>query len=105
MSSTVVQEVINVTYTNTPGFPAGSVVASITATFVGRSAGNQTPVTASVTLNAPSVTVPLTPDTYDWTLVNADAAGNTFGGPFTGTGTVQAPATVTLELASGLSFT
>lgn len=105
MSSVLVQEVINVSYTNTPGFPAGSVLASITATLVGTAAGNTTPVTATVTLNAPSITVPLVPDTYTWTLVNADAAGNVFGGPFTGTGIVHAPATVTLALGTGLSFT
>jgi hypothetical protein len=103
MSSTPVSEVINVTYTSTPGFPAGSVLAAITATFVGSIAGNN--ATASVTLNAPTITVPLIPDTYTWTLTNMDASNNTFGGPFTGTGVVAAPATATLNLATGLSFT
>jgi len=105
MSSTVVQEVINVTYTNTPGFPAGSVLASISAVITGTAAGNTTPVTVAVTPNAPSITVPLIPDTYNWTLTNSDASGNVFGGPFTGTGIVHVPATVTLALGTGLSFT
>lgn len=103
MSTPVVSEVIDITYTETPGFPAGSVLASITASFVG--VLNTTPVSISVTLNAPNITVPLPPDTYTWTLVNADASGNVFGGPFTGTGIVNPPATVTLNLATGLTFT
>ena len=105
MSSTPVSEVINVTYTNTPGFPPGSVLAAITAVITGTAAGNTTPVTIAVTLNAPTITAPLIPDTYAWTLTNSDAAGNTFGGPFAGTGIVHAPATVTLALGTGLSFT
>jgi hypothetical protein len=105
MSATIVQEIIDVAYTQTSGFPAGSAVASITATLTGTALGNTTPVTVTVTLGAPSVTVPLTPDTYTWSLVNADSGGNALGGPFTGTGVVAAPATVTLNLASGLNFT
>jgi hypothetical protein len=106
MSSPIIQEVINVSYTNTTGFPAGTVLGSISAVITGTATGNTTPVTVAVTPNAPSITVPLIPDSYTWTLTNMDGTGAALpGGVFTGTGTVQAPVTVTLELASGLSFT
>ena len=105
MSSTLVQEVINVSYTPTQ-FPAGTgAIAKITATFTGQAAGNTTPVVASVNPGDPSVTVPLAPDTYSWTLVNEDAAGNILGGSFSGSGVVAAPANVELNLATGLAFT
>jgi len=105
MSAVVVQEVINVAYTNATFTGSGVTLASITATITGTAVGNTTPVTVSVTANAPSITVPLIPDTYNWTLVNLGSDGNTYGGPFAGSGVVHAPATFTLALASGLSFT
>jgi hypothetical protein len=102
MSATIVQEVISVAYTE-QSFPAGqAAVASISAVFTGTATGNTTPVTVSIPLAATSITVPLTPDTYSWTLTNLDASGNTIGTVATGTGVVNAP--VTLSLASGLTF-
>lgn len=104
--TTPIQEVINVTYTSTPGFPNGTVLGSISATITGTASGNTTPVTVSVTLGAPTITVPLIPDTYNWTLTNKDVSGVALpGGGFTGTGIVHAPITVTLNLATGLTFT
>lgn len=104
MSATIVQEVISVAYT-TQSFPAGQApVASITAVLTGTATGNTTPVPVGIPLGATSVTVPLTPDTYSWTLTNVDASGNTIGTVATGTGVVNAPASVTLSLASGLTF-
>ena len=105
MSATLVQEVINITYASTNFTGKPTTLASITATITGTSLGNTTPVPVQVTPGAPSVTVPLVPDTYNWTLVNVGADGNTYGGPFTGTGVVAQPSAFTLSLASGLSFT
>ena len=104
MSSTIVQEVISVAYT-TQSFPAGQLpVASISAVLTGTAVGNTTPVPVSIPLGATSVTVPLTPDTYNWTLSNLDSTGAVIGTATTGTGIVNAPASVTLSLASGLTF-
>jgi len=101
MSATIVQEVISVAYTE-QSFPAGQAAVACSAVFTGTATGNTTPVTVSIPLAATSITVPLTPDTYSWTLTNLDASGNTIGTVATGTGVVNAP--VTLSLASGLTF-
>jgi hypothetical protein len=101
---TTVNVAIAVTYTSEV-FPAGSgPITSVTATLTGSAAGNTTPQKFTVTASETSLTIPLLADTYTWTLVNADAAGNSYGGPYTGTLVVSATATVTLNLATGLSI-
>lgn len=106
MSAVIIQEMISVSYTNVPGFPQGTVLGSISAVITGTAVGNTTPVTVSVTINAPTITVPLVPDNYTWILTNKDGNGVVLaGGTFSGTGVVHAPVTITLGLASGLSFT
>ena len=104
MSATLVQEVISVAYT-TQSFPAGQLpVATMSAVLTGTATGNTTPVPVSIPLAANTITVPLIPDTYSWTLSNLDTNGVLIGTAATGTGVVNAPATVTLSLASGLTF-
>lgn len=106
MSSPVIQEVINVSFTNVPGFAQGTVLGSITAVITGTATGNTAPVTVSVTPAQATITVPLVPDNYTWVLTNMDGNGAVLaGGTFSGTGVVHAPITITLGLASGLSFT
>jgi len=97
--------VLGIQYT-TESFPSGSgPIATISYTITGSADGNITPLTGTIPLNATQLTITLIADTYTWTLVNSDAASppNTYGGPFTGTFTIQAPATVSLSLASGLT--
>ena len=77
-------------------------IATISAALVGLVAANSQ--TLTIPLAATSVSATLNPDTYTWTLINSDSAGNTYGGPFTGSFTVAAPITVNLSLASGLTF-
>lgn len=97
--------VLGIQYT-TESFPAGSgPIATIAYTITGQAAGNTAPITGTIPLNATQLTITLIADTYTWTLVNSDAASppNTYGGPFTGTFVITAPATVNLSLASGIS--
>jgi hypothetical protein len=97
--------VLGIQYTS-ESFPAGSgPIATIAYSITGSAAGNTTPITGTIPLNATSLTVTLIADTYTWTLTNSDAATppNTYGGPFSGSFVIQAPATVSLSLASGLT--
>jgi len=103
MSSTPIPVTLTVSYTTETFSPPNvGPIATITATLVGLLPGNTVnlSIPPAATVDSPS----LLPDTYTWTLVNADAAGNTYGGPFTGSFTVSAPTTVSLSLASGLTL-
>ena len=102
MSAVLVPETLAVSYT-TESFSPPNVgpIATISASLVGALPGNT--VTVSIPLAATTVSTSLQADTYTWTIVNADAAGNSYGGPFSGSFVVTAPATVTLSLASGLT--
>lgn len=95
---------VNVGYTSIPGFPAGSQVVKVTAAFA--PADGSAPTLVDVTPGATQFDVTLPPGDYVWTLNNDDAAGNTFGGPFSGKVSIPAgpPVTVSLSLASSLSF-
>lgn len=94
---------LTVSYTDT-AFPAGTgAVAAIGATLTGTAAGNTTPVSLTIPPGATSVSTTLAPDTYNYSIQNADAAGNNLAGPQTGSFTITAPAQVTLSLATGLS--
>jgi hypothetical protein len=104
MSTPVVQEVITIGYTETTFPPGTGTLASTTVTLTGSAAGNTTPVTASVPLGATSITVPLLPDTYAWSMQSVDSNGNNLGAAVTGTGVVSAPANVTINLPTGLTF-
>jgi hypothetical protein len=103
MSTTLVPSTLTVSYT-TESFSPPNVgpITAISATLTGAIAGNT--VTLTVPLAAASVSTSLQPDTYAWSLVNSDASGNTYGGPFTGSFTVSAPTTVSLSLAWGLTL-
>lgn len=95
--------VLAVGYAQVPGFPAGSVVASILATLTGA-------VTPSVTQSVPPDTASITfanvpADTYTIIVAGQDASGNTFGTPVTGSFTIAAPATVSLSLPASVSAT
>jgi len=102
MAAVLVPETLAVTYT-TEVFspPLVGPITTITAVLTGTGTNV---VSLTIPLGATSVTTSLQPDTYTWTLNNADAAGNTYGGPYTGSFVVTAPATVTLSLASGLAL-
>ena len=78
--------------------PIATISAVLTA---GNAANSQT---LSIPLAATSVSAALNPDTYTWVLTNADAAGNSYGGPFTGSFTVTVVTPVTLSLANGLTL-
>ena len=104
MSSNLVQEVLTVLHTEQQ-FPAAEQLASANATITGTATGNTTPVTVSIPPTAANVTVPLIPDTYSYSIQNVDQSGNNLGTVFTGSFVVAAPATVMLNLVSGLSAT
>lgn len=92
--------VATITYADVPGFPEGTVVGSISVSFVGQLAADSQ--TQSVAPGTPSVTFTLAPDTYNWTVQAADANGKGLGTPITGTFVVVAP-TVTLSIPSAVS--
>ena len=103
MSATLIPETLTVSYvTETFSPPLIGPIATIAAVLTGALAGNV--VNLSIPLGASSVSTSLQPDTYTWTLTNSDAAGNSYGGPFAGSFTIAAPATVILSLASGLTL-
>jgi hypothetical protein len=103
MSAVLIPETLTVSYTTATFSPPNvGPIATISAVLTGAIAGNT--VTLSVPLAATSVSTSLQADVYTWTISNLDAAGNTYGGPFTGSFTVSAPTTVTLSLASGLTL-
>jgi hypothetical protein len=103
MSATLIPETLTVSYTSATFSPPNiGPIAAISAVLTGAIAGNV--VTLTVPLAATSVSTSLQADTYSWAITNADAAGNTYGGPFTGSFVVSAPSTVTLSLASGLAL-
>jgi len=105
MSSTPTPVTLAVSYTTEVFSPPNiGPITAITATVTGSASGNTAPLNLSIPIAATSVSASLIPDTYTWTLNNEDAAGNTYGGPFTGSFTVSAPATVTLSLANGLAL-
>jgi hypothetical protein len=81
--------------------PLVGPITTITAVLTGTGTNV---VSLTIPLAATSVSTSLQPDTYTWTLTNSDAAGNTYGGPYTGSFVVTAPTTVTLSLASGLAL-
>ena len=93
--------VLAILYSLVPGFPAGSVVAHISASITGA----VTPViTQSVPPDTASITFANVPaDTYTFSVAAMDASGNTFGTAVTGTFTITAPATVSLNLPSSVT--
>ena len=95
-----------VAYAPVPGFPAGTTVASISATITGQAAGNTTPILQT---GAPGVSsiefVNVVPDTYTYSVVAVTADGNPLGTAVTGTFTITAPTTVSLSLPSAVSVT
>jgi hypothetical protein len=96
--------VVAITYAEIPGFPAGSVVASIVATLVGTV--NVTPITQTGSPGVTTLTFAnLAADTYSYSVSGEDPSGNIFGSPVTGSFTVTAPATVSLSLPSAVSVT
>jgi hypothetical protein len=102
MSAVLVPQTIQVTYTDvTFSPPLVGPIATITAILTGTGTNV---VSLTIPLAATEISTSLAPDTYIWTVTNFDAAGNTYGGPFTGSSVVTAPTTVTLSLASGLVF-
>lgn len=103
MSAVLIPETLTVSYTTATFSPPNvGPIATVSAVLTGAIAGNA--VTLSIPLGATSVSTSLQPDTYSWSISNLDAAGNTYGGPFTGSFVVSAPTTVTLSLASGLAL-
>jgi hypothetical protein len=87
---------LNLTYANTPGFPAAAVVAAILLSAVGASAANATPVTQTVAPGTASVTFANLPaDTYTFTATPVDVNGN----PLVAAG--YTPPTASLTVAAG----
>ena len=90
--------ILAIAYADVPGFPAGSVVAHISASITGA----VTPVVNQIVLpGTASITFANVPaDTYSFSVAGVDASGNVFGTAVTGSFTITAPATVTLSLPS-----
>jgi hypothetical protein len=87
------------------GFAAGAAVAAIGIKVVG--VANPTPITKAVAADATTATFDLAPDTWTFTAVPLDAAGNPltaegYSAPST-TLKIAAPATVTLTVPTGVS--
>lgn len=93
--------ILAVLYSLVPGFPAGSVVASISASITGAA----TPiVTQSVPPDTAAITFANVPaDSYTFSVAAVDASGNVFGTPVTGTFVIAAPTTVSLSLPSSVT--
>jgi len=93
--------ILSILYADVPGFPAGSVVATISATLTGATTITQTGAPGAVSIEFANVAA----DTYAYSVVAEDASGNKFGSPVMGTIVITAPATVTLSLPSTVSAT
>ena len=96
--------VLAIVYAPVPGFPAGSVVATIAATLVGTI--STTPITQTATPGTADITFAnLAADNYTYSVAGEDASGNIFGSPVQGSFTITTPATVTLTLPSAVTMT
>lgn len=104
MSANIVQEVLTILHTEVQ-FPTGEQLASAVATITGTAAGNTTPIVVTLTPTEATVTVPLAPDTYNYSIQNLDQNGANLGTPYTGSFVIAPPATVMLNLITGLSAT
>lgn len=99
-------ETFAISYAPVPGFPAGSAVASVAVAIVGSNPANNqnqtvAPGTASVVFNNVAA------DSYTYSISAQDASTppNVFGTSVTGTFTVAAATTVTLNLPSAATVT
>lgn len=93
--------VLAIVYTEVPGFPTGSVVDHIACSITGAATPILTANVAPGTASAEFANVPA--DTYTFSVVAQDAAGNDFGTPVTGSFTITAPATMTLNIPSSVT--
>jgi len=94
--------VLTIGYTDVPGFPPGSVVASILASIMNQNAGTP-PETQTLPPGTVQATFgPLDPGDYSVLVQAVDANGSPLGGAATGSFNVPAPATVTLSLPTSV---
>ena len=97
--------ILSIDYATISGFPAGSVVSGILVTLTASVAANSPPA-QTVAPSTPSVIfLNLAADTYAYSVVAVNAAGDSFGTPVTGTLIITSPATVSLSLPSTVSAT
>jgi len=95
-----------IAYALVPGFPAGSVVANIVATITGSASGNTTPQSQTVAPGTASVTFAgVAADTYTYSVGAVDANNNTLGTAVTGSFTITAPSTISLNLPASVTVT
>ena len=96
--------VLTVAYSDVPGFPAGSAVASILVSVTDTSVTPPTAVTQTVSPGTTAVTFAnLAAGTYSVSVAAQDASNAVLGTPVTGTFDVPVPATVTLTLPASVS--
>jgi hypothetical protein len=94
------------TYADVPGFPAGTVVDHVVVSVSDTSVSPPTSTSQNVPPGTTSVTfADLDAGSYTFQVSAVDSSGVALGTPITGSFTVTAPATVTLNLPSAASFT
>lgn len=96
---------ILISYTDVPGFPAGSIVDHIVVTVTGTAAGNTLPNMQAVPPGTASVTFDLIADDYTVSAQGFAADGTGFGKPVSTTFTITAAATISLSLPATVSAT
>lgn len=94
---------IAITYTDVPGFPAGSVVDHIVVTVVGTA--NSLPNMQAVPPGTASVSFDLAADDYTVSAQGFPVTGPGFGQAVTTAFSITAPATISLSLPATVSAT
>ena len=95
-----------IVYAAVGGFAPGTVVSDIQITITGTAAGNTTPVVGTVAAGTTSADIALgVADAYSYSVQGLDASGKPLGTAVTGTFTLAAPATITLQLPSSVTVT
>lgn len=94
----------SITYADVPGFPAGTAVDHVVVSVTDTSVSPTTTVSQNIAAGVTSVSFDLDAGSYSYTVAGVDAGGVVLGTPVTGSFSVTAPATVTLNLPSAASF-
>lgn len=107
MSANLVTESITIGTTVLQFPPGTGAVNHIVVTITGTAVGNTTPIVQTIPFANVGMagSLPLSADTYTWSIQNFDANNTPLAGAFTGTHTVVAPATVSVTIANTLTFT
>lgn len=95
----------SITYADVPGFPAGASVDHVVVSITDTSVSPTTTVSQNIAPGTASVTFAnLDTGSYSYTIAGVDGSGVVLGSPVTGSFSVTAPATITLNLPSAASF-